>query len=315
MSPASIVLLTFFGAGLLVIGTAGALYDTVFRYRTLLKGRLSEIAGEATGDRGSLLIDFKQIAAQASHAQGNWRFRLRNFVQQADLPVDLRTLVAVSASLCAGLATVAGMILKNWWLPPCGLVVGIAAPFIYVHVKRVRRLRKMSWQLPDAFDVIGRGVRTGQTLSSAFQTIADEFDPPIADEFRNCYEQQNLGMSYDAALRDLARRTPMMELRILVVALLVQSRSGGNLTALLASLSTMVRKRLKMQQRMRSLTGEGRMQAAILMVLPILAFFILLVVAPDYSAELLARPWLLLTTGGAQLLGAVWIRQIVRFEC
>jgi tight adherence protein B len=77
----------------------------------------------------------------------------------------------------------------------------------------------------------------------------------------------------------------------------------------------MVRKRLKMQQRMRSLTGEGRMQAAILMVLPILAFFILLVVAPDYSAELLARPWLLLMTGGAQLLGAVWIRQIVRFEC
>src|SRR5688572_30436576 len=99
MSPTSIVLLTFVSAGLLVIGVAGALYDTVFRYRLLLKGRLSEIAGEARGDRGALFIDFKHIAAQASHAQGNWRLRLRNIVQQADLPMDLRTLVAVSLSL------------------------------------------------------------------------------------------------------------------------------------------------------------------------------------------------------------------------
>ena len=101
----------------------------------------------------------------------------------------------------------------------------------------------------------------------------------------------------------------------MVVALLVQSRSGGNLSALLTSLSTMVRKRLKMQQRMKSLTGEGRMQAAILMALPALAFVILIVVAPEYSAVLLARPWLLLTTGMAQLLGVLWIRQIVRCEC
>jgi tight adherence protein B len=106
----------------------------------------------------------------------------------------------------------------------------------------------------------------------------------------------------------------MMELRILVVALLVQSRSGGNLTTLLANLSAMVRKRLKMQQRMRSLTGEGRMQAAILVVLPVLAFVALLIVAPDYAASLLARPWLLAVTGLGELIGAIWIRQIVRFE-
>ena len=62
----------------------------------------------------------------------------------------------------------------------------------------------MTWQLPEVFDVIGRGVRAGQTVPAAFQTVADEFDPPISDEFRHCYEQQNLGMSYDAALRDLA---------------------------------------------------------------------------------------------------------------
>ena len=106
----------------------------------------------------------------------------------------------------------------------------------------------------------------------------------------------------------------MMELRILVVALLVQSRSGGNLSTLLANLSAMVRKRLKMQQRIKSLTGEGRLQAAILIVLPVLAFLALLLVAPDYAASLIERPWLLAMTGLAELIGALWIRQIVRFE-
>jgi tight adherence protein B len=315
MSQASVVILTFVSAGLLVIGVACVLYDTVFRYRSLLKERLSDIAGDAAGERGTLLVDLKQITQQASQAQGNWRARLRNMVQQADLRVDFRQLLLISLGLCAGAGLLGGIALGNWWLLAFGFLVGLTAPLAYLHIRRVRRLRTMTWQLPDAFDVMGRGVRAGQTLPAAFQTIGDNFDPPIADEFRNCYEQQNLGMSYDAALRDLARRTPIMELRILVVALLVQSRSGGNLSSLLANLSTMVRKRLKMQQRMKSLTGEGRMQAAILMALPALALVILLVVAPDYAAVLLARPWLLLATGMAQLLGALWIRQIVRFAC
>jgi tight adherence protein B len=315
MSPTSIVTLSFVSAGLLVVGVACALYDTVFRYRALVKARLSELAGDSAGDGGVLLLDLKQITAQATHVHGNWRIRLRNMVQQADLPLDFRTIFTTTVGVCTGTGVLAGVAIGNLWLPLIGLLGGVGLPILYVHIKRVRRLRKIIWQLPDAFDVIGRGVRAGQTLSAAFQTIGDNFDPPIADEFRTCFEQQNLGVSHDAALRDLARRTPIMELRIMVVALLVQSRSGGNLSALLSSLSAMVRKRLKMQQRMKSLTGEGRMQAVILMALPILALVILLVLAPEYSAVLLARPRLLIATGTAQLLGALWIRQIVRFEC
>jgi tight adherence protein B len=165
-----------------------------------------------------------------------------------------------------------------------------------------------------AFDSIGRAVRAGQTVPAAFQIVADEFEPPIADEFRRCYEQQNLGMSYDSALRELARRTGVMELRILVVALLVQARSGGNLVELLGNLASMVRERLKLQQKVRALTGEGRMQAAVLIVLPVLAFGILTVIAPDYARSLLERPWLLAATASAQMLGAVWIQRIISFD-
>src|SRR5262249_33127280 len=162
----------------------------------------------------------------------------------------------------------------------------------------------MTHQLPDVFDTMARAVRAGQTVPGAFQIIADEFKPPISDEFWRCYEQQNLGMSADAALRDLARRSPVMELRILVVALLVQSRSGGNLIELLTSLANMVRKRLRLQQRMKALTGEARMQAVVLIILPIIAFVAVMFLSREYANALLERPWLLGGTACSVLIGA-----------
>ena len=83
---------------------------------------------------------------------------------------------------------------------------------------------------------MGRVIRAGQTMSQALQAVADEFPPPIAGEFAYCYEQQNLGLSPETALRDLARRTGLMELKIFVLALLVQQQTGGNLAELLDKL-------------------------------------------------------------------------------
>jgi tight adherence protein B len=144
--------------------------------------------------------------------------------------------------------------------------------------------------------------------------IADDFAPPIADEFRRCYEEQNLGISYDAALRNVARRTGIMELRILVIALLVQSRSGGSLVELMQNLATMVRKRLVLQQKVRALTGEGRMQALVLIALPILVFVAMYVLNREYAQVLLEHPWLLAGCAAAQAAGAAVIHKLIQIE-
>ena len=161
---------------------------------------------------------------------------------------------------------------------------------------------------------MSRAVRAGQTIPAAFQTIADDFDPPISHEFRCCYEEQNLGIPFETALRNLAQRTGIIELQILVVALLVHGRCGGNLVELLQTLSTMVRKRQMMEGKIKSLTSEGRMQAIVLMVLPVAAFIAIWVISPTYIATLLARPWLIVATLAAQGLGALWIRKIVQID-
>ncbi|MGC3969945.1 MAG: type II secretion system F family protein [Pirellulales bacterium] len=167
-------------------------------------------------------------------------------------------------------------------------------------------------QLPRALDIIARAVQAGQTVPAAFQMVADDLEPPISLEFRRCHEQQSLGASFESSLRSLGERTGIMELRIMIIALLVQRRSGGNLAALLQNLSLLVQKRLKLEQRMRALTGEGRMQANVLIILPTAAFAALYVLAPDYVGVLLERPWVIAAALAAQALGAVWICRCIR---
>jgi tight adherence protein B len=214
----------------------------------------------------------------------------------------------VAIGLMAGLATtsfVAGLLMG---------VLGGWAPLFYVRLRGQARTRKLCEQLPEAFDVMSRAVRAGQTVSSAMQLIADDLDPPIAEEFAHCHKQQSLGLSQDLALREMARRTGVIELQMFVAALLVQQRSGGNLVELLENLSTVIRKRLLLQGKLKALTSEGRMQAVVLIVLPVLMFAALYVLNQSYAQVLLDRPRLLLATAGSAMIGAVWIMRIVRLD-
>lgn len=315
MSSMQLTMLIFAGTALLVAALSAWVYDVFFRYRSLLADRIDELSGKARRDtNAALFMDLKRLNAQTLSASDDWRTRLQELLEQAGLQIRVSTLLTISMALGIAFAVAAAAVSKRYWAAPIGFLPGLAAPILFVRFKRNLRMRRLAQQLPEAFDVIRRAVRAGQTVPAALQLVADDFEPPISDEFRCCYEQQNLGMPYDTALRNLARRTGIMELRLLVVALLVQSRSGGNLLELLNNLSTMVRKRVTLQQKVKALTGEGRLQATVLIVLPILAFAVLLVISPNYVQSLIHRPWLLAGTVTAQLLGAVWIRKIVNFE-
>jgi tight adherence protein B len=314
MSSLLVTFLTFAAVALLVGGVISVVSDAFLRYRALMKERLAALSGRAPTDGLTALFDLKQTDEHAANTRTDWRARYHVIVEQAGMHISASTLAGWSATSGAVLAIFFAAFSRTWWLAAPALVVGLTIPSFYVLIRRRRRMRRLCAQLPLAFDTIGRAVRAGQTVPAAFQIVADEFESPIAEEFRRCYEQQNLGVSHETVLRELARRTGLMELRILVVALLVQSRSGGNLVELLGNLSAMVRERLKLQQKVRALTGEGRMQAAVLIVLPVLAFGIMTIIAPEYIGSLLERPRLLACTASAQVLGAVWIQRIISFD-
>jgi tight adherence protein B len=151
-------------------------------------------------------------------------------------------------------------------------------------------------------------------VTQAMQAVSDEFKPPVNVEFGYCYEQQNLGLAPEVALHDLAQRTGLMEIKIFVLAVLVHRQAGGNLTELLDNIAHVVRQRFKMRTEIKSLTGEGRMQAIVLLALPIVVWFGLFFVTREYALKLLEHTSLLIITLTSMLIGTVWIRRIVNFD-
>ncbi len=234
-------------------------------------------------------------------------------IEQSGLHTTLQRLFLFSSLLGLGLGI--GGFLLSGVIAAAGLgLLGFTLPFFYVRMKQKSRLGKMLSQLPDAFDLMARVIRAGQTMSQALLAVADEFDQPIAAEFSYCYEQQNLGLSPELSLRDLARRTGIIELKIFVLAVLVQQQTGGNLAEMLEKLATVVRERFRILGKIRALTAEGRLQAAVLLALPPFMLLIILVLNRSYGQVLLDRPMLLLCVCLSELLGALWIRKIVNFD-
>lgn len=310
MALSSITLLTFAATVLLVVSLGSLIYDCLLRYRLVVRERVQELTKSSSQDRSILL--FKGGRLPGEQHRRTLRERLSTLLEQAAVNCPLRTFVA----WCLGVGVASGVIgvwLRGWagaLLTPFAALV----PLVVVCLRRHARHQKLCQQLPEAFQMISRAVRAGQTVPAALKIIADDFERPISEEFALCYEQQNLGISRESALRKLAQRTGIMELQIFVVAILVQARSGGNLVELLDNLALTVRKRIKLSDRVRALTGEGRMQARVLLVLPIAALLGLVVLSPDYAVGVLRWPWLLVATGVAQGLGILWIRKIVNFQ-
>ncbi len=192
--------------------------------------------------------------------------------------------------------------------------VGGIFPIRRVKKRRDARTEKLRSQLADAFELMARVVRAGQTLGQALLSVADEFPQPISYEFAYCYEQQNMGLSPEVTFRDLTRRTGVIELKIFVLAVLVQQQTGGNLAELLLKLASVVRERYLIRGTIRTLTAEGRMQGWILAALPPAMFLLLFLLNPGYAKIHLQHKEMILGTFGFELLGVLWIRKIVNFD-
>ena len=317
------LLLTFltFGAGVTAVaGTYSIFSDIFLRDRTRVRERVTDEFRTLQRERVQKSLLFKDLGQLATEAmaegeeQGGIRRRFEAMVEQSGLDLTPKKLLTIAIFSSVGLGAAAGLIRQSLIVGSVGALVGAVVPILYVQAKRKARIEKMLSQLPDAFDLMGRVIRAGQTMSQALQAVADEFPPPIAAEFGYCYEQQNLGLPPEVSMRDLARRTGLVEIQIFVMALLVQQQTGGNLAELLDKLSVIIRTRYKIRGQVKSLTAEGRMQAAVLLGLPPALFFIMLVMNRSYAATLLEYPVLIGTTLTLEGLGALWIRKIVNFD-
>jgi tight adherence protein B len=313
-----VLLLTFLTVALAILGVYSFVADLVLSDRSRLRKRVDEEFRQRQEVRKSAL--FKNLAAGAEASpeasldeQPTLGQRFVAMIEQSGTRFTPQSLIATALVVGLLLGGAVGLI---YALVP-GVIVGLlgaALPVLYVHFKRKARLEKLMSQLPDTFDLMARVIRAGQTMSQAMQAVADEFDAPAGTEFALCFEQQNLGLPPELALRELARRTGLLEIKIFVLAMLVQQQTGGNLAELLDKLAGVIRDRFRIRGKIRVLTAEGRMQAAVLLALPPLLLVAILFLNRSYGGILLDHPSLLVGMLVSEVLGALWIRKIIHFD-
>jgi len=215
-----------------------------------------------------------------------------------------------------------GALLGNWWIAPGllgwapGLALG-ALPYVFLLQKRKLRLRRFSELLPEAIDLMSRGLRAGQALSATVETIAQESDEPLRSEFRRAADEQSFGLPFREALVNLSRRVPVADLQFLVTAILVQKETGGNLTQVLDKASHVIRERIRVGGQMRIRTAQGRLTGWILCGLPFAMFISMNFLHPGYGKDLFQNPLgqkMVTYAAVMMVIGVVLIRRIVNVK-
>ncbi|RWC54968.1 type II secretion system F family protein [Mesorhizobium sp.] len=197
------------------------------------------------------------------------------------------------------------------------LVVGLVLPILVLRRARNKRIQKFSIQLPDALDMIVRSLRAGHPTTVAIGLVAREMPDPLGTEFGIVSDEISFGLSLEQAVRKLSERVGFEGLHLLSVSLSIQAKTGGNLTEILANLSSVLRERRKLRMKIKALSAEGRMSAWIISLFPLLMLGILTLIAPSYYGDVLNSPILMpvfVIFGGWALLGDFIMYRMVNFD-
>jgi len=187
-------------------------------------------------------------------------------------------------------------------------------PMAYLLMKKSRRLRQIEEQLPDALDALARAMQAGNSFVGALEVVSRDAAPPISRELRLVAEEVNFGRSVKEGLAALASRIDSVDIRYFILAVLIHSQAGGNLSGLLLKLSNLIRERLKLRRMSQVLTAEGRLSGWILTLLPFGAAAVIFTVNPAFMSALWTNPegiLFLQINGILMAIGILWMWRIV----
>ena len=232
---------------------------------------------------------------------------------QAHLEWSVGRVVALML-LCGA---VAGFLLLRI-LPVWGALAGAVGvgflPYGYILRAREKRFRAFREAFPDVLDSMARALRAGYALPAAVDMVASDAPEPIATELKKASAEANLGMGWDRALENLARRVPVLEVNIFISAVVLHSRTGGKLGEVLSGVAENMREAISLQGEVRALAAHGKLTGAILTALPLVIAAMMTIFSPGYMQTLYHHPWgktMIAGAVGCLVLAQLVIRKIV----
>jgi tight adherence protein B len=237
--------------------------------------------------------------------------------EQADCHIKPSTLFGIGLLLALLGATASVLVKVPLYLAPFNGLMMFSLPWLWLWNKRRARLSRFGGQLSDALELVARALRAGHSLGAGMHVVAEEMPSPIADEFGRVFEEQNLGIPIEDAMRSMCDRVPNLDLRFFVTSVAIQRQTGGDLAEILDKIGYVVRERFRILGQVKALTGEGRLSGVVLIALPFALFGFMLNAKPDYVEPLWTTDLgkkMSVAAIIAQVLGALVIRKIVNIK-
>jgi tight adherence protein B len=244
-------------------------------------------------------------------------FALGTWIEQSGvrISVSMLLLVSLAAGAVTGFLMATALKMNIGWI--AGGVAGAAMPWVFLRIKRTRRLRTFEETFPEALDLVSRALKAGHAFATGLKMVADEMPEPIGPEFRKTFDEQNFGLPLKDALSNLTVRVPLLDVRFFSTAVLIQRETGGNLSEILENLSHVVRERFKILRQVRVYTAHGRLTGYVLLALPVFLVIALSFINPEHMQLLFQERIGHMLLGAAavmQIIGYFWIKQVVKIE-
>jgi tight adherence protein B len=306
---AAAVFLLFFG-----LSRAGRSKDVTVEERLEhYAGRVEEEAEKKGKKKGRSAIDGLEEAV----SRRGFAVNIKDDLARADVKLrvaEFMMLTVVAVILCFFLARLLfGSALM-------GLVFGIVGfflPRIYVNIRKSRRLNAYNDQLGDTISLLANSLRSGFSIVQSMETVAQQLPDPIADEFHRVTQEIGLGLHYEQALDNMLRRVPSDDLDLLITAINIQGRVGGNLAEILDTIGHTIRERVRIKGEIRVLTAQQMISGYILTGLPVVLGLVLYLINKSYIGMMFQDPcgWIMLGVAALMITGGfLIIRKIVNIE-
>ncbi len=250
-------------------------------------------------------------------AIAQWHQRMATDLMTADLPLRPIEWMAIRVGVGLLLAIVVAVRFGNPLFAEPALLVGAFMPPLWLRRRRTKRRHRIESQLPDALDLIANAVRSGQTFARGLKLVADELPAPMSTEAATALAEIQVGVSVDAALDNLSRRTRLYDIELIVAAVQIQQSVGGDLGEVLRNISATIRERGRIKAEVRALTAQGRLSGWVIGLLPIGLAVGLALINPDYMRPLFTEPLGRMLIGAAAtlwVLGFVVVRRVVTVD-
>ncbi len=213
--------------------------------------------------------------------------------QKANIAFTPTALIGVMALLCVvaflglTLFTQVGFIVRLC----IAVAMGVGGVYFWVNKKANARMAIIQEQLPDAVELMVRSLRVGHPFSNAINIVAKEVADPLGTEFGMIADEAAYGRDVADALKELAERMDMQDLRFLAVAVSIQSKSGGNLAEILYGLAQVIRARFKLFRRVKAITAEAKWSGMFLSLFPLGALVAINIMEPSYYDDVIDTPF------------------------